>query len=258
MIPAMLLLLAGMTVMASCSHQKEKEMALAAQREQARRDSIDALNRQAYDEFVKDSTQRAQLYTRSLALFELRGPIKSVTFSEGPAILPASNVYDSPVPKTYTFDEQGNWTNYQALFACLKVKARGGVPSNGYVPINEQAELDDCAESVEIKWSNDKVRSVEGHGYEWEYEYKCRYEEAFPQNLMSESGTSSGEGYTHNYSTIYNVTERDAYGNWLERKANTTSIGGYYDEPSTKETTHKTESRTIEYWPIQAPTRIPY
>lgn len=95
-------IIAGVLLYNSHSNAVEAER-MAAAAEQARQDSIAAAEQARQDSI---EAARANRITPDLTLFEVKGMVKSIDYTN--AVMPLSM-------KSVNFDEDGNWVNYSAL-----------------------------------------------------------------------------------------------------------------------------------------------
>ena len=202
---------------------KKVEMAIEAQRQ----DSI------RQDSIRQDSLRRYRV-TPDLALFNLHGPVKSVTFNKG--------IYADFV-KTMTFSKDGK----------LQSVARHNITRNGKGIVKRLSKPSDFGSIPDaLDFTCDKQNRpvsvfVGGH----EYGYTNRYTYDAKGFIASESCKGAAESLEFNDVTRYKYLNVDKYGNWTSRKATEveTTID-LCDEESgpMRKTTTRTETRTITYY----------
>lgn len=199
---------------------KKVEMAIEAQRQ----DSI------RQDSIRQDSLRRYRV-TPDLALFNLHGPVKSVTFNKG---------YYGEELRSATFSEDGTLQSTGSF----KMKRNG----NGLVTYLS-GHYCGLTDNYSISYKGNKPISVRNEGHEWGgTSYLTYNNDGF---VASESKSGVAECYTIKTSIKYKYTNVDKYGNWTARKKVRTNIlieDGLEDEPPTKEITTISEVRTITYY----------
>ena len=226
------------------SHKKyvaERQAAaeLAAQMEQARRDSIAEVERliAVQDSIRRDSIERRNFLTPDLAFNDLHGHVKKYTLS--------STQYDGYNSSPYLFDENGSWTNPPTWSAedrqsfPDRTKKRMVVRNNdGYiVKIYESPECD--YESCTYSWKNDKVVAKiwnEDECYLYTYNDNG---DLIKNHEKCEKGEINDIYYTYsNY--VY-----DDLGNWISRKVKSSWKDSYTGETGGET---YTERRQITYY----------
>lgn len=219
----------------SMSNSKEAsdgDAQAAKQQEQRRQQAM-------YDSLYQDSVKLATLNTRDLAFFELRGPVKSVTFTGQPPV-----IWGKKGVK-YVFSPDGLWQN----------KPSKGIIDSYRENVSEGGEP--YYQTTKFNWKDGRVVSETEQGYEDASTVYYAYFPDHPQTLMSYRNSWGAESFNGtNTSTMKNV-QYDAYGNWTTRTIVTVSKEwedtGDGPESQTSETSSKSASRVIEYYDSPSP-----
>lgn len=210
-------------------NKAKKEIALAA--EQARLDSIEAAR---LDSIRQDSIARRNFTSPDLAFRGLHGDVKCILDNDGDT--------------TYTFDENGKWTNEpqwdeydKEYFPEQTNHPRVIRDNNGYI-IRIYNDCDADEEYVTISWKDGKVISEDAnveydeHGFTIYYEF---------------------EGWCGKYpseQTVYYDYIVDDIGNWVQRSY--FFISWDPDYPDVISCSEGTETRTITYYKSISQNRI--
>lgn len=220
----------------------------SAQREQDVRDSLhqdsikkieafnDSIRR---DSIVKDSIRQDSLLryreTPDLALLNLHGPVKSVTFSKG--------LYLETV-KNATFSKEGE---LQSLGKFKFSRNGKGLVTNASQPSSIGGYIPDGLKITYDKNNRPIAVLVDGH----EYGFKNSLTYNSQGFVATESSSGGAECYDITNNTKYTYVSTDKYGNWTARKATTTHTEinvADEEEPPLKSTKTTTETRTITYY----------
>lgn len=227
-----LLAVLGLAMTVSCGNSAKREQEI---RDSLRADSImkDSIIRAKIDSIRKDSMWRYRV-TPDLALFELHGPVKSVSSSEWEMFSYEVN--------TITFDEVGRLTSVHPY----KIFRDKSDRVNALKYITNGFEEDAWYFTYNLQNQATKVRN---QGYEWGGTTSYKYgEDGFASSSYS---SGSGEGMSWEISVAYKYQDLDDFGNWTTRKYTRTSLETdeceEYPVP-TKTTSTGTQSRIITYY----------
>ena len=227
-----LLAVLGLAMTMSCGNSAKREQEI---RDSLRADSIkkDSIIRAKIDSIREDSMWRNR-ESPDLALFNLHGPVKSVTFNKG--------IYADFV-KTMIFSKDGK----------LQSVARHNIKRNGAGIVTQLSKPSDFGSIPDaLDFTCDKQNrpvSVFVGGHEYGYTNRYTYDEnGF---IASESCKGAAESLEFHDVTRYKYLNIDNYGNWTSRKATEVeTIIDLCDEESGPErkTTTRTETRIITYY----------
>ena len=242
----------GMTMTVSCGSGNS-----SAQREQEVQDSLlqdsikkveafnDSIRR---DSIAKDSIRQDSLWryrtTPDLAIFELHGPVKSVTYKKYDGMYVTS--MDSPGvlfsyyngSKTYNYREDGTLISVQNYK--INRDAKGRIKS---VNSNHRMENDDYTISYD---KQNRPVKIQNYGMEWGYTLTYNYDKS--GKVISDRNKGCMESFGWDYNSAFSYIEFDEYGNWTKRTRSTKCKDYECDELVSSKTKNATESRTITYY----------
>ena len=205
----------------------------------ARQDSLrqESLRR---DSIVKDSIRQDSMWryreTPDLAIFELHGPVKSVSYSQG--CLPS----EMCELKYITFNKEGKLTS-AAPFKIIRDKS-GKINS---LKLFDSREPDWEMESFAFTYdSQNRVAKVVNRGYEWGGKYSLNYNnKGF---VESESFTGLSEAWSSKNTTKYTYTNIDKYGNWTARSYTSILVASEEGSSPVKSSYKGSQTRKITYY----------
>ena len=240
----------GATIVMSCGGGN------SAQREQEVRDSLlqdsikkveafnDSVRRDSIrrDSIVKDSIRQDSLWryrtTPDLAIFELHGPVKSVTYSEG--CLPS----EMTALKYITFNKEGQLTSAAPLKI---IRNKSGKISS--LKLIEHHDPSWEVESFTFSYdSQNRLAKLVNQGYEWGSTTTFKYGgNGNVKSVYLSANNEVGGWYT---SISYKYLKEDRFGNWIKRSCTYTTITEACDEypEETRTTSTYSETRTITYY----------
>ena len=206
---------------------KKVEMAIEAQRQDSiRQDSI------VKDSIRQDSLRRYRV-TPDLALFELHGPVKNVTYknrflfhNNDEFTLQLSYAEDGTLKtiNNCTFNRDGN-----GRIKSIKTKMIG--------------EEDKFLITYD---KNNRPIKIQNEGLEWYYVQTYKYNASNFVVSLKNKGGEAGMGW--DMSTTYSYKTSDEYGNWTSRNYDT-KIVDYEDDINVgTRTNNGTDCRTITYY----------
>lgn len=206
---------------------KKVEMAIEAQRQDSiRRDSI------AKDSIRQDSLLRYR-ETPDLALFELHGPVKSVTYKN-----------------RYLFHKNEGFTLQLSYNEDGKLKGINGSTfnrdGNGRIK-SIMSKMIGEEDNFYITYDkNNRPIKIKNEGMEWYYDQTYKYNASgFVSSLQNKGGEA---GCGSDISTTYSYKTSDKYGNWTSRSY-VSKIVNYEDDIKYGSRTETgTDYRTITYY----------
>ena len=234
-----LLAVLGLAMTMSCGNSAKREQEI---RDSLRADSImkDSIIRAKIDSIRKDSMWRYRV-TPDLALFELHGPVKSVSNS-------ASNGY------YVTFSESGEAQGIKIIsqFYSIKRDSEGRIikishKSNVYggcyqidtysyvygkdgFPVKEKYDCLECGDGFSEPMNSTTT--------------KIQYDENY--NVVKRTAEGGGPEGVYWKTQSYTIIDVDEFGNWIKRKCK--HQYSYAEEPDYNHSTTTIETRKITYY----------
>lgn len=172
---------------------------------------------QLADLIKEENAKRLSFTSPDLDFFTLHGPVKSVTVSNRSKGDFSASYYllgyspDWEKPATYTFDENGEWTNYPRYrIRSIKRNGKGQI-----ISLHEPVDLDEVDPTVRrYTWDGHQLAKV---SYDW-----SRYEgwegASFKYSngvVTEEKGIYSNTADEVNYKITFSDFQTDDYGNWI-------------------------------------------
>ena len=243
---------AALTMTMSCGNSEKAGQSEKSVEDSLRADSIKkvemAIEAQRQDSIRQDSIRQDSMWryrsTPDLAIYELHGPVKSVTYHnfdgnyvtsmDDPGVL--FSYYNGS--KTYYYREDGTLkgvTNYK-----INRDANGRIKS---VKSNERLEFDDYTISYD---KQNRPIKIQNSGMEWGYTITYKYDKY--GNVISDRNDGGMESFSWDYNSAFTYKEFDDFGNWTKRNRSTKCRNYECDELVSTKTTNAIESRTITYY----------
>lgn len=239
-----------------CDHLKTVE----AERIQFVKDSIirAELEQARLDSIRQDSIVKANRVTRDLALFELKGQVKSVKFDSTPTLLGTGGKIEIEFDQDGTWSNQAKFRSFLRTLSCYEdAKPKVKLSDSGWCMVGEAMERD------EMKWIWSDHRITESHlesiismGMYDTFDHRYQYQNDAPfltsYTYIEEHKVGMGLWTKINGTATMKYNEYDSHGNWISRTVTTKwkSQNWDCDTMTDSNSSSKTyiETRTITYY----------